>query len=179
MTDCQWKADLPFCGPCYFLETAFECALSRALRSAWKYRSWHVIAAIPGSGKSLGISDLVLQCASYKRRQAGRGCPCSLSVRPRMEGRSRFGNGILCSLWRCCHHALVCTTRMAGSSLAEARVECIVIDDAQDLNLAHLAFLKELTDNLAAPPYRRQVEPLPGDRSQRQCHPSQRNLFAS
>ena len=35
--------------------------------------------------------------------------------------------------------------------------ECIVIDDAQDLNLAHLAFLKELTDNLAAPPNARQV----------------------
>ena len=42
-------------------------------------------------------------------------------------------------------------------ALAEALVECIVIDDAQDLNLAHLAFLKELTDNLAAPPYLRQV----------------------
>ena len=37
------------------------------------------------------------------------------------------------------------------------RRECLIIDDAQDLNLAHLAFLKELTDNLAAPPYERQV----------------------
>ena len=42
-------------------------------------------------------------------------------------------------------------------AMAEAQVECIIIDDAQDLNLAHLAFLKELTDNLAAPPYERQV----------------------
>ena len=41
-------------------------------------------------------------------------------------------------------------------ALAEAAVEGILIDDAQDLNLAHLAFLKELTDNLAAPPYLRQ-----------------------
>jgi hypothetical protein len=41
--------------------------------------------------------------------------------------------------------------------MAEAAVECIIIDDAQDLNLAHLAFLKELTDNLAAPPYLKQV----------------------
>jgi hypothetical protein len=40
---------------------------------------------------------------------------------------------------------------------AAAQVECIVIDDAQDLTLAHLAFLKELTDNLAAPPYQRPV----------------------
>ena len=42
-------------------------------------------------------------------------------------------------------------------AMAEAGVECLIIDDAQDLNLAHLAFLKELTDNLAAPPYERQV----------------------
>jgi hypothetical protein len=41
--------------------------------------------------------------------------------------------------------------------MASAQVECIIIDDAQDLTLAHLAFLKELTDNLAAPPYQRQV----------------------
>jgi hypothetical protein len=40
---------------------------------------------------------------------------------------------------------------------ASAQVECIVIDDAQDLTLAHLALLKELTDNLAAPPYQRPV----------------------
>jgi hypothetical protein len=41
--------------------------------------------------------------------------------------------------------------------LASTGVECLIIDDAQDLTLAHLAFLKELTDNLAAPPYQRQV----------------------
>ena len=42
-------------------------------------------------------------------------------------------------------------------ALAEAEVQCLIIDDAQDLTLAHLAFLKELTDNLAAPPYERRV----------------------
>ncbi len=41
--------------------------------------------------------------------------------------------------------------------LASTGVECIIIDDAQDLHLSHLALLKELTDNLAAPPYERRV----------------------
>jgi hypothetical protein len=41
--------------------------------------------------------------------------------------------------------------------MASTGVECIIINDAQDLDLAHLALLKELTDNLAAPPYERQV----------------------
>ena len=42
-------------------------------------------------------------------------------------------------------------------AMAEVQTECLIIDDAQDLNLAHLAFLKEITDNLAAPPHARQV----------------------
>ena len=42
-------------------------------------------------------------------------------------------------------------------AMARAQVECIIIDDAQDLALPHLAFLKELTDDLAALPYQRQV----------------------
>jgi hypothetical protein len=42
-------------------------------------------------------------------------------------------------------------------AMADVQTEGIIIDDAQDLNLAHLAFLKEVTDNLAAPPHARQL----------------------
>ena len=42
-------------------------------------------------------------------------------------------------------------------AMADVGTECLIIDDAQDLNLAHLAFLKEVTDNLAAPPHARQI----------------------
>src|SRR5438105_5564348 len=41
--------------------------------------------------------------------------------------------------------------------LASCGVEFLIIDDAQDLKLTHLALLKELTDNLAAPPYQRHI----------------------
>ncbi len=55
--------------------------------------------------------------------------------------------------------------RMTGAALrvwlvhemARDGVACLLIDDAQELTLDHLALLKELTDNLAAPPYQRQV----------------------
>ncbi|MFL5696680.1 MAG: hypothetical protein ACJ797_06185 [Ktedonobacteraceae bacterium] len=49
-----------------FLETPFEYRFQGFLRQAWKERSWHVIAAVPGSGKSLGIHDLVLHSGAYK-----------------------------------------------------------------------------------------------------------------
>ena len=41
-----------------FVETAFEKRFQAMLRLAWQRRSWHVIVADPGSGKSVGIRDL-------------------------------------------------------------------------------------------------------------------------
>src|ERR1700736_3844493 len=49
-----------------FLETAFELRFQGLLRSAWEGRTWHVIAALPGSGKSLGIADMTHQSNVYK-----------------------------------------------------------------------------------------------------------------
>jgi hypothetical protein len=49
-----------------FLETAFERRFQRILQYAWQNRSWHIIAAVPGSGKSWGIGDLVLHSGAYK-----------------------------------------------------------------------------------------------------------------
>src|SRR5260370_7411520 len=49
-----------------FLETAFELRFQGLLQQAWQERSWHVIAALPGSGKSLGIADLTHHSTSCK-----------------------------------------------------------------------------------------------------------------
>jgi superfamily II DNA or RNA helicase len=42
-----------------FLETVFEKRFQAMLRSAWHNRSWHVIVADPGAGKTIGIRDLL------------------------------------------------------------------------------------------------------------------------
>src|SRR5260370_37284449 len=49
-----------------FLETAFERRFQGRLRQAWLNRSWHVIAAVPGSGNSLRISGVILESGAYK-----------------------------------------------------------------------------------------------------------------
>ncbi len=36
-----------------FIETPFECRFQGLLRQAWHQRSWHVIVAEPGSGKTM------------------------------------------------------------------------------------------------------------------------------
>jgi len=156
MTD--FGARPPFVAHDYFLETAFELRFQGLLCSAWQHRTWHVIAALPGSGKSLGIADLTYQSDSYKDTRRGTHMPI-LAIRAPKNG----GKDLALGMAFCTAFGIVPTMpwyvrrSWLVQAMADAQVECIVIDDAQDLNLAHLAFLKELTDNLAAPPYQRQV----------------------
>jgi hypothetical protein len=141
-----------------FLETAFEQRFQGMIRRAWLRRSWHVIAAIPGSGKSFGMHDLVLQSGAQKDAATATRLPV-LAIRAPKNDATEFALGAALSAafgvvpfmpWYMRRTWLV-------QAAAAAQVECILIDDAQDLTLAHLALLKELTDNLAAPPYQRPV----------------------
>src|SRR5215831_12643135 len=47
-----------------FVETAFEKRFQAMLRYAWHKRSWHVIVADPGSGKTVGIRYLLKTAGS-------------------------------------------------------------------------------------------------------------------
>ena len=148
----------PFAPQKVFLETAFEQRFQGLLRHAWHNRSWHVIAALPGSGKSLGIQDLVLRSGARKQATGITSLPVVAIRSPKNTTREQALGVALCAAfgtvpsmnWQVRRTWLV-------KAMASAHVECIIIDDAQDLPLPHLAFLKELTDNLAALPYQRQV----------------------
>ena len=141
-----------------FLETAFERRFQGLLRHAWKERSWHIIAAIPGSGKSWGIGDLVLSSCACKEATGTTRLPMLAIRAPTNSARELALAAALAA-------AFGIVPRMTGTTLrawlvqemARDGVECIIIDDAQELTLEHLAVLKELTDNLAAPPYHRHV----------------------
>lgn len=159
MTNNQQKDDFPpFTVQNYFLETAFERRFQGLLRHAWQNQSWHVIAAIPGSGKSLGIQDMVLQSALYKQTEGVTRLPVLAIRAPKNGGKDlALGMAFCAAFGAVPSMAWYVRRTWLVQAMAEATVECIIIDDAQDLDLAHLAFLKELTDNLAAPPYLRQV----------------------
>ncbi len=142
----------------YFRETAFELRFQGLLRSAWQHRTWHVIAALPGSGKSLGIADFLHQSHSSKNARGTTHMPV-LAIRAPKNGGKDLALGMALSpefgllptmSWQIRRSWLI-------QAMADGGTECIIIDDAQDLNLAHLAFLKEITDNLAAPPHTRPI----------------------
>src|SRR2546423_11454190 len=148
----------PFVWHHEFLETAFERRFQGLLQQAWSERSWHVIAAVPGSGKSLGISDLCLRSGASKETNGTTRLPILAIRAPKNAAREQAlglalsaAFGVVPSMpWALRRSWLV-------QILASCGVECLIIDDAQDLRLTHLALLNDLTDNLAAPPYQRHV----------------------
>jgi len=141
-----------------FLETAFERRFQGLLRHAWRNRSGHISAALPGSGKSWGIGDLVLHSGARKEETG-------ITRLPFLAIRAPTNSARELALATALAAAFGIVPRMTGAALrvwlvqemAREEVECLLIDDAQELTLDHLALLKELTDNLAAPPYQRQV----------------------
>ncbi len=140
------------------IETPFEHRFQGILRQAWKERSWHVIAAVPGSGKSLGIADFFHQSGAYKDTTGTTRLPILAIRAPKNATREQALGMVLSAAFGVIPSMPWAQRRIwLVHILASTEVECIIIDDAQDLHLSHLALLKELTDNLAAPPYERQV----------------------
>jgi hypothetical protein len=122
----------------FFVETAFERRFQAMLRSAWHKRSWHVIVADPGSGKTMGIRDLV--------KTAGSRVILAIVTPKNNEDEQALGDQLYTALglplrghWRTRKPKLMGHLHQSGT-------QCIIVDDAHDLSLEHLMFIKELTD---------------------------------
>src|SRR3989454_9776366 len=108
------------------------------LRSAWHQRSWHVIVADPGSGKTMGIRDMV--------RTAGSPAILAVTAPKNDESEQALGNQLFTALGlplrgRWSEHK----PKLMGS-MVQFGVTCLIVDDAHDLSLAHLMYIKEITD---------------------------------
>src|SRR5271157_2446391 len=108
------------------------------LRSAWSNRSWHVIVADPGAGKTTSIRDL--------RKTAGGRSILAITTPKNNEEEQALGDQLftalglpLRGLWRTRKPKLMGHLHQFGT-------QCLIVDDAQDLSLEHLMFIKELTD---------------------------------
>src|SRR6266487_4279601 len=121
-----------------FVETAFEKRFQAMLRCAWHKRSWHVIVADPGAGKTMGIRDLL--------KTAGSRTILAVTTQKNNEEEQALGDQLFTALglkltgqWRTRKPKLMGHLHQFGT-------QCLVVDDAHDLSLEHLLFLKELTD---------------------------------
>jgi len=139
-----------------FIETPFEQRFQGLLRQAWKLRRWHVIVAEPGSGKTMGIRDLSATAQREAGMMGGRRYPVLAVTAPKNDPReAALGNFLLTALGLGARGRWSERKYLLFELLVQYGVECLVVDDAHDLSMPHLIFLKELTDQLklAYPPY--------------------------
>src|SRR3989475_4969364 len=121
-----------------FVETAFEKRFQQMLHSAWDNRSWHVIVAAPGAGKTMGIRDLL--------KTAGSRTILAVVAPKNNDDEHALGDQFFTALgmplrgrWRTRKPKLMGHLHQYGT-------ECLIVDDAHDLSLEHLMLIKELTD---------------------------------
>src|SRR6266853_1814200 len=132
-----------------FIETPFEIRFQGLLRRAWHMRSWHVIVAEPGSGKTMGIGDLRDQACRQAGMIGGRRYPVLAVTAPKNDPReAALGNHLLTALGLRTRGRWSERKYLLFELLGPYGVECLVVDDAHDLSMPHLIFLKELTDQL-------------------------------
>lgn len=132
-----------------FIETPFERRFQALLRQASLQRSWHVMVAEPGSGKTMGIGDLRNEAARQAGMVGGRRYPILAVTAPKNDPReAALGNLLLGALGVGSRGRWSERKFLLYDLLGQYGVECLVVDDAHDLSMPHLLFLKEVTDHL-------------------------------
>jgi type II secretory pathway predicted ATPase ExeA len=121
-----------------FVETAFEKRFQAMRRSAWHKRSWHVIVADPGAGKTMGIRDLI--------KTAGSTAILAITAPKNNADEMALGNQLFTALGLPLRGRWSDRKPRLLGHLHQYGTECLIIDDAHDLSLEHLMFIKELTD---------------------------------
>jgi len=108
-----------------------------------------VIVAEPGSGKTMGIRDVSSAASREAGMIGGRRYPVLAVTAPKNDPKeAALGNFLLTALGLGARGHWSERKYLLFELLIQYGVECLVIDDAHDLFMPHLIFLKELTDQL-------------------------------
>jgi AAA domain len=121
-----------------FIETAFARRFQAMLHSAWHNRSWHVIVADPGAGKTTSIRDL-------QKRAGGRSILAVVTPKNN-DDEQALGDQFFAALGVPIRGYWSTRKPRLMGHLHQSGTECLVVDDAHDLSMPHLMFLKEVTD---------------------------------
>src|SRR5436305_9480064 len=135
-----------------FIVTPFGRRFQGLLHQAWRRRSWHVIVAEPGSGKTMGICDLRDEASRQAGTIGGRRYPVLVVTAPKNDPKeAALGNFLLTALGLSSRGRWSERKYLLFELLIQYGAECLIIDDAHDLSMPNLIFLKELTDQLQLP----------------------------
>ena len=140
-----------------FILTAFAKRFQGFVQSSWQQRTWHVITALPGSGKSWSIRDLVLHSGARKEATGETYLPVLAICTPMLETEQALVTAIATVFGALVTMPWYIRRNWVVKRMADVHVECLIFDDAHFLSLSHLSYIKELTDKLALPPFQREV----------------------
>jgi hypothetical protein len=108
-----------------------------------------VIVADPGAGKTMSIRDLRDEAARQAGMVGGRRYPVLAVTAPKNDPReAALGNLLLGALGVGARGRWSERKYLLYDLLGQYGVQCLICDDAHDLSMPHLIFLKELTDHL-------------------------------
>src|SRR3989449_8240657 len=121
-----------------FVETAFAKRFQQMLHDAWDNRSWHLIVADPGAGKTMSIRDLL--------KTAGGRSVLAVVAPKNNDDEQALGDQFFAALGLPIRgHWSTRKPKLMGH-LHQYGTEFLIVDDAHDLSLEHLMLLKEVTD---------------------------------
>ncbi len=110
----------------FFIETAFARRFQAMLRSAWRDRSWHVIVADPGAGKTMSIRDLL--------KTAGGRSVLAVVAPKNNDDEQALGDQFFAALGLPLRgHWSTRKPKLMGH-LHQYGTECLIVDDAHDLS---------------------------------------------
>jgi hypothetical protein len=132
-----------------YIETAFARRLHATLEDARRDRSWHVVGALSGAGKSTVVAEYLAAHPAVRAHDGSTSIPVLVATPPGF-GTSRSGSGLARSLLDNFGTVPPGTQDARRSWLARQIVSCgvemIVADDAHGADADDLLLLKKLTD---------------------------------
>jgi AAA domain-containing protein len=121
-----------------FIETAFARRLQAKLYDSWDNRSWHLIVADPGAGKTMSIRDL-------QKRAGGRSVLAVVAPKNN-DDEQALGDQFYTALGLQLRGYWSTRKPKLMGHLHQYGTEFLIVDDAHDLSMPHLMLLKEVTD---------------------------------
>src|SRR5258708_32899654 len=121
-----------------FVETAFAKRFQQMLHDAWDNRSWHLIVADPGAGKTMSIRDLL--------KTAGGRSVLAVVAPKNNDDEQALGDQFFAALGLPLRGHWSTRKPKLMRHLHQYGTEWLIVHDAHDLSLEHLMLLKEVTD---------------------------------
>lgn len=132
-----------------FMSNAFQRRFQGILKWAWDNGTWHAVAALPGSGKSTGVRELVRAAGGYKTTGGKLSLPVLDVLAPQSaHSQIALGAAIAAGFGRVPAMPWHRLRAWLVEQLITLDVGLLIVDDAHELSDVQFALIRDLTDQV-------------------------------